>query len=69
VSADFARQLERELNELRKDKERLDWCEKHLIAIVDGGGAWKIEFGSICEPQQLDYQDDIRTAIDQAKNK
>lgn len=34
VSVEFARQLERENAELKKDKERLDWVERSNLDVV-----------------------------------
>jgi hypothetical protein len=61
VMADFARQLERELNELRKDKERLDWVEKCYD--------WQFRPTPTSIFYCHEFRDSLRTAIDAAKNK
>lgn len=55
-----------ELSELEKDKARLDWCERNLIALIDTGGAYIIEFGFIGDPTKLDNEQipSCRAAID-----
>lgn len=54
VEPDFARELERENNELRKDKERLDW----LCTDVGSGWAFINTF-----PKNI-TRDDIDAAIE-----
>jgi hypothetical protein len=71
VSSDFARQLERELNDakaenakLRKDKARLDWVQENRADVTESKGMWDcfapFMRGGIC------YQKSVREAIDLA---
>lgn len=48
------------------DTARLDWCERNLINLYDGGGAYGIEFGPIGESLKIDYCLSLRKAIDAA---
>jgi hypothetical protein len=57
----FARKLERELNELRKDKERLDWLEKCYD--------WQFRPTPTSIFYCHEFRESLRTAIDQARNK
>jgi ferredoxin len=45
------------------DTKMLDWCEKNLLHLFDGGGTYGIEFGSLSKPQKLDMFNTIRDAI------
>ena len=72
----IARQAEllNEIEKLKIDKNRLDWCEHNLLCLFDGGGAWGIEFGSCGSPIKLDCDGEHgiggpREAIDLAMKK
>ncbi len=68
VPADFARTLERECAELRKDKERLDWLESHRefhVTFSQGGQpSWGILHHKIAEAGTWYSSNDLRTSLD-----
>jgi hypothetical protein len=68
VPADFARQLERELNELRKDKERLSWLDFEGFNNTDER-YWNKMWAIKLPENQTGNTRCIRTAIDKARNK
>lgn len=54
---------------LKRDKARLDWCERHLLFLADGGGAYTIKFGPVHNTKVLGDIEElgtVRSAIDAA---